>query len=241
MIKQHFTQNHILLLLFFLVLVRGLIYASLTIPWWQGHDEEHHFSQIRLLVDQWSPPTKQSRNWPQEMVATFYAFPHGRWSMEAEQPTDLVNISERFIETGRFSVSYYPYACLGMFLTRQELLSQLFLFRFVSILITCGTVVFAFLSAKHIFPNSLMTQILILWLILFTPAIMIATIIFYLLLLEFTRERISISWRSLLALVLTIMAFQTKATTFFLIFVWGILILIYAWKFGQKYCVLINT
>ncbi len=245
--QRSVTQNQILLLLIALTLVRGLIYASVTIPWWMGHDEEYHFAQIRLLIDRWQPNhLSQDQNWPQETVATFVAFPHGRWSMASEYQLNLAHIPDRYVNFTRPSISYYPYVWLGLFLTHQDLLFQLLTMRLVSVIITCGTIIFAFLSARQIFADSLVTQILVPWLVLFTPAFMITgstvsdanlaillvTVVFYLLLLEIQKN----NWRRLLlALGLTILALWTKPTTYFLLPIWGLLLARYAWKQAGKH------
>lgn len=249
----YIQQNKPLLLLVALTLIRGLIYASVTIPWWQGHDEEYHFAQTRHLVDQWSAsPSSQDQNWLQELVATFAVFPASRWTNFTEHQINLVNIDDRYTVPILDSLSYYLYAWPGQFLIHQDLLFQLFAMRLVSVLITCGTIIFAFLSARQIFTTSLMMQILVPWLIIFNPsfmfidstinngilAVLFSTIIFYLLLLEIIRG--CIGWRSLLALGLTILALQTKPTTYFLVFVWGLLLAGYAWKLGRKYRVWIG-
>ena len=241
-------QNRILLLLLALTLIRGLIYASVTIPWWMGHDEDFHFAQVKVMIDQWlTSSIHQSQNWPQEMMATFAAFPNGRWSQGVESQVNITHIPDRYTDFVRPALSYYPYAWLGIFLTRQDLLSQLFALRIVSVLMMSGTVLIAFMSAKKIFSDSLIAQILVPWLIIFNPsfmitsstisnanlAILLSTLIFYLLLSDIARERIG--WQSLLAPGLTIMAFQAKRTTYFLLVVWGLLLLVYVWKFGKKY------
>jgi hypothetical protein len=238
------TQNRILLLLLALTLIRGLIYASVTIPWWMGHDEDFHFTQIRSLIDQWSSANsgRQNQNWPQEMVASFATFPLSQWHPNPEDPVNLIDISDRHSHLTRHSLSYYPYAWLGQFLTNQDLLFQLFAYRIVSVLITCGTITLALFSARQIFPESLMAQILVPWYILFNPSFMITastvrdgnlailfvSIVFYLLLLEHSKERVG--WRSLLAVILTVAAFWTKATTYFLVLVWGVLLIVYIWR-----------
>ena len=172
--QQPVTQNRILLLLLALTLIRGLIYASVTIPWWQGHDEEYHFAQTKWLIDQWTTtPPNLDQNWTQEMIASFAAFPMSRWTLSPERQPNLVNISDRYANLKRPSLSYYPYAWFGYFLTQQDILSQLFALRLVSVLITCGTILFAFLSARQIFSDSLMAQILVPWLIVFNPSFMV--------------------------------------------------------------------
>jgi hypothetical protein len=242
------TQNRILLLLVALTLIRGLIYASVTPPWWQGHDEDFHFTQTRLLVNQWSmTSSSEEQNWPREMVATFVAFPLWQWFPQSEQQVDLVNIPDRYTYFSRNSLSYYLYAWLGVFLIHQDLLFQLLTLRLVSVLIACGSIIFAFLSAKQVFPGSLPTQILVPWLIIFNPsfmviataindgnlAVLLSTIIFYLLLKLITEYN---GWRpALLALGLTVLAFWSKLTTLFLLFVWGPLLIAFVWRLGRNY------
>lgn len=240
-------HRQMVLLLVALILTRGLIYAALTPPWWQGHDEEFHFAQARLLTEQWLLPLNaHNPNWAQEMVATFAAFPAGRWSSGPEQPVDLVNLPARYTTLGRFSLSYYPYVVLNRWLVQQDILVQLLALRLVSVLMTSGTISLAFLSARQFFGDSLLSQMLVPWLILFNPAFMVVgstvsdanfaillvTTIFYLLLLEISRPHPG--WWGLAALGLTLVAFLAKATTFFLLPVWGVLFLAYARKQGWK-------
>jgi hypothetical protein len=61
-------QTLIVLLLIMLTLIRGSIYAAITIPWWAGHDEEFHFAHIRMLSDRWSGrDSNQGQNWQREL------------------------------------------------------------------------------------------------------------------------------------------------------------------------------
>ncbi|MBN1992367.1 MAG: hypothetical protein JW953_06655 [Anaerolineae bacterium] len=244
--KQSLTPT-LLLLLVSITLIRGLIYASVTPPWWQSHDEEFHFAQIRLLVGQWTTASPLTQDWPQEMAANFAAFPASRWTSASTHQPNLVNISDRYASFVRPSLSYYLYAWPGNFLIHQDILLQLLTLRLVSVFITGGVIIFAFLSARQIFPEALLTQIMVPWLVLFTPSFMIinsaindgnltvllATVIFYLLLLETSQSRIG--RRTGLALVLTVLAFWSKSTAYFLIIGWGFLLLWYVWKFGPKY------
>jgi hypothetical protein len=241
-------QNKVLLLLVTLTLVRGIIYASVTPPWWQGHDEDFHFAQTKLLIDRWQANhLNLVQNWPQEMVASFAAFPLWQWHSQPEQNVDLINIPDRYTRFDRNSLSYYLYAWLGKFLVRQDLLFQLLALRMVSVLITCGTIAFAFLSARQVFPSSLMAQILVPWLIIFNPSFMViasaindgnwtvllSSIIFYLLLLELITQHNG--WRLVLALGLTVLAFWSKLIALSLLFVWGPLLITFIWRLGRKY------
>jgi hypothetical protein len=190
-------------LLIALTLIRGLLYAAITIPWWAGHDEEFHFAHTRMLIDR----TGQGRDWRREMGVTFVAFPRWLWSAKPAPPDgtadlDAINTHgqmppDRYTRFQRTFLPYYLYAWLDKFLIDQDLLLQLFTLRGISILITCGTVLFAFLSAREIFRDSLMMQILVPWIIIFNPsfmvtgstmsdahlAILFSSIVFYLLLL----------------------------------------------------------
>jgi 4-amino-4-deoxy-L-arabinose transferase-like glycosyltransferase len=236
----------VLLLLLALTLVRGLIYASVIPPWWQGHDEEYHFAQVKLLADRWlSDPTASNPNWLHEMMATLAFFPQGRWSPNPEGQINMANPPVRYTTVGRPSLSYYPYAWLDQWLRRQDILFQLFTLRFVSVITTCAIVAIAFLCARQIFSDSLLSQILVPWLIAFNPsfmvtgstisdanlAILLTTIVFYLLLLEVSQG--PTWWRLPLALSITIVALTTKATTLFLLPVWGLLLVRYAWRWGR--------
>lgn len=246
--RQFIDSNRLVLLLVALTLVRGVIYASLTVPWWMGHDEEFHFAQARHLADRLAEGhLSQDQNWPQEMVATFQAFPLSRWYWNSDQPVNLTDIPNRYASFRRPSLSYYLYAWPGQLVRHQAVLTQVFIFRLVSVLLTAGTILLAALSARQVFTDSPMAQILPAWLILFNPSFMVisssisdgnlatllAGAVFYLLLLEIVQEHIG--WKSLLALGLTIVAFQTKPTTYFLVLVWGILLIGRTWQFGRKY------
>jgi hypothetical protein len=169
--------------------------------------------------------------------------------MSPESQVNLAHIPNRYALStgGEYSLSYYPYAWLGQFLTHQDILSQLFTLRILSVLMACGTAIFAFLSARKIFPKSLIIQILIPWLIIFNPsfmvigtsindgnlAVLLSTIIFYLLLLDIAHQRMG--WRSAVAFGLTLLAIWTKPTTYFLLLVWGILLLTRIRGFSWKY------
>jgi hypothetical protein len=246
------TPKRILVLLIALTLIRGLIYAAVTIPWWAGHDEEFHFAHVRMLIDQRSAnDLSQDPSWPQEMVATFAAFPAGRWSRWPESQINSAEVPDRYVNFVRPSLSYYPYIWLGLFLTHQDLLFQLLAMRLVSVSITCGTIIFAFLSARQIFADSLMMQVLVPWLVLFNPAFMVmastvsdgnlaillSTIVFYLLVGISKRNALR---RLPLAFGLTILAIGTKPTAYFLILMWGLLLATQAWKLNWKHWVAIG-
>jgi hypothetical protein len=246
------VPKRILVLLIALTLIRGLLYAAITIPWWAGHDEEYHFAHVRMLIDQrLANDLSQDPSWPQEMVATFDAFPVGRWSTWPERQINSAKVPDRYVNFARPSLSYYPYNWLGLFLTHQDLLFQLLAMRLVSVSITCGTIIFAFLSARQIFADSLMMQFLVPWLVLFNPAFMVvastvsdgnlaillSTIVFYLLVGITKRNAL---WRLPLAFGLTILAIGTKPTAYFLILVWGLLLATQAWKLNWKHWVAIG-
>lgn len=253
--KQITLQRKLFLLLVALTLTRGLIYVALTIPWWQGHDEEYHFAQSRLLVDKWiSDSLKQYSYWPQEMMASFVVFPDSQWTRFPERPPDLVHIPSRYTYFERNSLSYYFHVWVGQFLVHQDLLFQLFAYRLISVVLTCGIVSFAFLSGRVVFPKSTLAQILVPWLILFNPAFMItastvrdgnlatllATTVFYLLLLV-EQSRKHIAWQLPLALGLTVLAFWAKPTTYYLFIIWSVLLATYLWRLGWKYRLFIGV
>lgn len=251
------APKRILVLLLALTLVRGLLYAAITIPWWAGHDEEFHFAHTQMLIDRWvADNTGQRRDWRREMGVTFMAFPRWLWSAKSGPPDGSIDLdavhtsvqfpADRYTRFQRASFPYYLYAWPGRFLRHQDLLVQLFTLRGVSVLITCGTIFFSFLSAREIFPDSLMMQVLVPWIIVFNPAFMVtsstvsdahlailfSSVVFYLLLLEIKQLT---WWRTALALVLTIPAMWAKATAYFLVFVWTVLVIVYVWRLGRRY------
>jgi hypothetical protein len=210
-----------------------------------------------MLIDGWSTGSlSQSQDWRREMGITFEAFPIWLWSAKQAPPDGKVDLDaihthgqfppERYTQFQRTLLPYYPYAWLDRLLLDQDLLLQLFILRVISILLTCGTVLFAFLIAREIFPDSLTMQITVPWIILFNPsfmvtsstmsdahlAILLTSIVFYLLLLEIRQLS---WWRSVLALGLTIPAMWAKATAYFLVFVWAVLVLVYVWRLGRRY------
>jgi len=239
-------QKRLLLLLITLTLVRGLIYASVTIPWWAGHDEDFHFAHVRMWIERWSANGSiEASDWPQEMVAGFEAFPQHLWSKFSENQISFP--LERYTRVRRFSFSYMLYALPGRLLLSQNILLQLYALRVVSVLMTCATILFAYLSACQVFDDSLAMQILVPWIIIFAPsfmvtgstvgdaslAILLSSVIFYLLLLEIRHFS---GWRLAVAWGLTLLALWTKATTYFLVIVWIILILVaFVWKVNRKY------
>jgi len=236
------TKNRLLLLLLVLTLIRGLIYASVTPPWWQSHDEDFHFAQVKLLAEQWLPGPAEEPDWLPEMSETFSSYPLSQWSRSTEVSRNL----DQYSSYKRDSLTYYLYAGLDFFLIDQSILFQFFAVRLVSVLITCITILFAFLGARHTFPKSLMAQLLTAWFILFNPSFMIissaindgnltvllCTIIFYLIVVEISGQRFG--WRSAVALALTSLALLSKVTALFLIIVWAVLFIILAIKVGKK-------
>jgi len=198
-----------------------------------------------MLVNQWSASDLgQTQDWTQDLVTAFEAFPQSRWS---RSPGDQISFPlERYTRFERRSLAYYPYAWLAKLLLKENTLFNLFALRVVSVLITCGTIGFAYLSATRLLADSTLVQILVPWIILFNPsfmttgstvsdaglAVLLSSIVFYLLLLEI--EQLS-WWRSGLALALTVLALWTKATTYFLVLVWGVLIVVYVWRLRRRH------
>jgi hypothetical protein len=250
MFRFHLARPHqLLLLLIALTLVRGLIYAAVIPPWWQAHDEDFHFSQVKHLVDERYQPDGQDKSWLLEMTATFTAFPTSRWTPAPDRMQNPSDISGRYKKFIRPSFSYYFFAWPGQFLVNQDILFQLYAMRSISVLITCGIITFAFFIARQIFPDSVLNQVLVPWFILFNPSFMIVnsaindggltvllvTIIFYLLLRGINHSHAhQLQWPFPVALAVTILAFWSKITAFFLLPVWGILLLIYIWRASQK-------
>ena len=227
--------HQILLLLIALTLIRGLIYAAVMPPWWMGHDEDFHFAQVKgLIARQLSDSSSPNPDWSQEITASFTAFPLSRWSHVSEGPINPANVIDRHSQLTRPSLAYYPYTWPGQLIINQDIIFQLFALRTVSVIITTGTILFAFLCAQQVF-SSLSAQLLVVALILFNPSFMIIgsaindgnltvlfiTIVFYLLLLEFKGQRIT--WRLGAALLLTLLAIFTKTNAIFMLGVWIIL------------------
>ena len=158
---QHRRRRLVLLLL--LTLVRGLIYASL-IPPWQAPDETGHFEYAWSLAHLKRMPTRQDRSdvFEQELLASLYEWHYGEFinrALPEQMPSSLNDLPawifaqrDRTLLAGRFSLSYIWQAIFIWPVLRQDLLLQLFLARFSSILINVGIVLLSYLVFTELVP-----------------------------------------------------------------------------------------
>lgn len=153
-------ERKVLILFLALSLVRGMIYSA-VIPPWQAPDEPKHFEYIRLVYEKRRLITlqDQSESLQQEIIRSMldYDFPrlgHGR--------IDLSSLPQSF--RGIWPVSptmllapplYFVVASLTQPFASDAVASQLYIARVVSVICGALIVIFAFFTAREIFPGDL--------------------------------------------------------------------------------------
>lgn len=152
-------MKHVLGLLTALTVVHGLLYAFL-IPPWQAPDEIAHFEYARLLAEHWrllsladASPALEA-----EVIDSLYRFQ--AWTLIGA-PTPLVRPTQlpealffgKSSTLQRFSLAYVPYALAVWPFLAQDVVTQLYLMRIVSVLLGTVVVGLGFLTAQLVEPE----------------------------------------------------------------------------------------
>jgi len=153
-------MKHLLGLLTALAVVHGLLYAFL-IPPWQAPDEIAHFEYARLLAERWRPLSlaDASPALEAELIDSLYRFQ--AWTLIGA-PTPLVRPTRllgapffgKSSTLQRFSLAYVPYALAVRPFLAQNVVTQLYLMRIVSVLLSAVVVGLGFGTAQQIEPDS---------------------------------------------------------------------------------------
>jgi hypothetical protein len=151
-------------LLLTLAFLRGLIYAA-VIPPWQAPDETGHFEYAWLIAHLGRLPTREdvSPAFEQELLGSLYEWRYGEFigrplpeGMPAELddlPMEVFARRARTIDTGRFSLSYLWQALFLLPFRYQDLVAQLQIVRFSSILLNLIIVWLAHKTFSEILPD----------------------------------------------------------------------------------------
>jgi Predicted membrane protein (DUF2142) len=226
--------RHPLRLLVLLALAHGLLYAVLTPPW-QSPDEIAHFEYSHLLA-RYDRPLSYADADPElerQIISSLYEF--RAWDYIYKPAPTIV--PDRLADApffgrsrtlDRFSLAYVPYALAVWPFLGQDVVTQLYVMRLVSVVIGALVVALTFRTAGLVEPGSTPLAIGAALFVLFLPqhtymmasvsdgnlAELLASATLYLLVetLQF-----GLSWRRLaLAALSTVAAIFTKSTADFL-------------------------
>jgi len=219
-----------------LVLIRGVIYAAL-IPPWQGPDEPQHFEYVRLLYEtrRWAGLGDVSPILEEHIIQSMYTFDFPQLAPgifdEQNPPRTFQEVWGQYgtdTRLGSPSLYHIMAASLQPFAS-DDLVGQMYLARFVSVVLGIGTVVLAFLALKEVFPHDPFMFIGVPTFVTFLPmysyirgvvnsdnlATLFGALAIYVLVLGFTRRRFWTCWGA--ALALSCLGMLAKKTVLFLI------------------------
>jgi hypothetical protein len=231
-----------------LAIVHGLLYAFL-IPPWQAPDEIAHFEYARLFAEHWRPVelADASPTLEHEIIDSLYRYRAWYWigwPTPEERPGRLeaAPFFGRSRTLGRFSLAYVLYAVAVWPFREQDVITQLYVMRCVSVLLGAVVVVLAFRIAQRVEPDAPELRLGAALFLIFLPqhafitavvsdgnlAECLASAVIYLL-IKMWRE--GVRWSQVvIALTATFMAWQTKTTTYFLV----PLLIVLAFSFLQR-------
>lgn len=172
----------ILVLLVVLATIRGIIYISIVPPW-LAPDEATHFEAIRLIGQEKLWPTKDvylTTPMHPEMHASFEKFRVWQISNLAPPQGDSSNVpyiyyyparnSGSAVVIGEYPLIYHfllsPVSALSSSL---DIVQQLYLLRFFSLLFTIFTIVVGWLVARTIFPQQELYAVALCSFLIFLP------------------------------------------------------------------------
>ena len=165
----------ILLLLLVLVIVRGLVYVAVT-PLWRAPDEQNHFEYIAYILEahRLPQPGDVSPTVRRELLAAmreagwaeYSLYPIEDVSFLAETPQSIPGASQ----FGDISLYHLTCAIPLSLLSHQDVATQAYIARLVSVLLSALAVLGTFLTARELFPQDSFLQLGIPLLIVFIPA-----------------------------------------------------------------------
>jgi hypothetical protein len=255
-----------LILLVGLTLLRGLLYLSIFPPF-LAPDESAHFEAIRLIGQEKKWPTAEVYSvtpMHPEMIATFEKF--RIWSL-----VNLYSPTRNLGVTSNLFVDYYPTQIAGSEVVADsylmlyhlilaplsaatasfDLVTQVYLLRFVSLLFAAGTLIIAWFTVRLVFPAELALALAVGAFITFWPmhthvdasiaadslAELIASAFFLVLVTIYLKGFSRV--RAILLLGLLALAVLTKPTTFFL-FPTLTVVLVVFFRYRLKWSILVT-
>lgn len=166
---------NVITLLLILAIVHGMLYSAIT-PLGQSPDEPSHLEYIKLIQEQRRLPDKNavSLELRREIIASelvgtnfnryFYPLPAG--SLLLTTPPDIPGPSELV-----HPPAYYILGALTLLpFSHQDIATQAYIARLVSVLLSALAVLGTFLTARELFPHDSFLQLGIPLLIVFIPA-----------------------------------------------------------------------
>ncbi len=243
MIKRISTLPWQLIILIALAIVRGLIYLALFPPW-VAPDEPAHFEVIRIIgQEQQLPSSVYYKSTPinSELSYSFQTF--RMWELlERSTPSQLLDNPQNLTQISFFNYPYpgqwilvdnyplLPHTALSplVYLFRGfDIATELYMLRFVSIILMTGVVTLAWLITKRVFPQKPQFWLAIPAFVIFLPMhthifasvntdvfAIVLTSVLLLLLISFFDDGILIL-KVALVVVLLILALFTKRTVIF--------------------------
>lgn len=150
------------LVLMWLAILRGLLYAA-AVPPWQAPDEFRHFEYVRLIVDKGRLVDYGDLSQPlqEEIIASMVDHQYWRFGY-APRPYDQANPPHTFEEVVAPVIAhslyqpplYYALAALWLFpFSQVDATTQLLIVRSFSVLLGAFTVLVAFLTTREVFPD----------------------------------------------------------------------------------------
>ncbi len=232
-----------------LSMVRGLIYASI-IPPWQAPDETAHFEYISLLYQERHLLQPQDASLPlqQEIISSMYE--HRFWSYILHPAPEIIPLSLADIPfvglssvyvLGRFSLAYPLSALFFGPVFYQDIVTQLYGMRLVSVILSMLVVGMAFLTVRELFPDDKFLLVTVpAWIVFLpqhthiassvsdgNPAELLVSILIYVVVVSFKRGLSP--WRAVLVALLLPLSLLTKASAVFVLPWLGLVIPIYVW------------
>jgi len=175
-------KTKILIMLLGLSLVRGLLYSAI-IPPWQAPDEPKHFEYMRTLYEQRRLVNQDDMSPALQRKIMISMQSHRFWDLwiGAQDPDNPLNDPEIFAdawakgnqtgfsEVGRVPPLYFVIAALSQPLASEDITTQLYLARLVSVLLGVLVVFVALLTARELFPGDNFLSIGIPFFVAFLP------------------------------------------------------------------------
>lgn len=239
--------NYLFPLFLALSLVRGILYASIVPPW-QAPDEIAHFEYISLLYQErhFLQPADASPLLQRRIISSMYENRFWSYIPYPEPVTMPLSLAETpFVGPssvlGRFSLAYLLSALFFGPVFYQDIVTQLYAMRLVSVILGMLVVAMAFLTVRELFPDDNFLLVTVPAWIVFLPqhtyinssvsdgnlAELLVSILICGVVVGFKRG-LSLR-RVVLIALLPPLSLLTKATTSFIIPWLGLAIPIYVW------------
>ena len=220
--------------LFLVALVHGALYAVIMPPW-QAPDEVAHFEHAHLMAALGRPISSADVSLPLEQAIIQSLYQFHAWTYRNEQapavPPPRLGLTPfgTFPTLDRFSLTYVVFALAVAPFLDQDIVVQLYVMRFVSVIMGVLVVVLAFETARQVSPDHVELAIAVAAFVLFLPqhafitatvsdgnlAELAASACIYLLVVMWTQ---GLSWpRAAGCVACAVAAIMSKATAYFLV------------------------